>query len=107
MTLLTLSNGKELEVIRVIKGTVFHVLHIYLNSITAGEAWDIFNDPDSLKTITVIGQIIRQTDGETPVTEEQTKVYRNYSRLHSISKSALDDDPSVIMVWLDIDYDDE
>lgn len=91
MKLIT-ATGREIEIHRVIKGGLLDYLHIYINTLTPVEIYDIFNDnPEETKTLTVV----EVHDGE-----EIEHVFRDYTELYGIQKPFLSSPEGTWMVWM-------
>ena len=91
MKLIT-ATGRELDVFRVIKGGLMDYLHIYINTLTPPELYEIFNDNSKeTETLTVI---------EVRDEQEITHVYREYTDLYSVQKPFLLSPEGTWMVWM-------
>lgn len=89
---LELSNEKIIDVIRVVKGGMMDYLHIYINSLSPAEMYEIFDhNPEATKVIKVI-----ENSGE----EEIVHVYAGYTELYSIQKPFLKSPEGTWMVWM-------
>lgn len=89
---LVTASGRELEVLRVVKGGLMDYLHIYINHLTIPEIYEIFNNrPDETNTITVI---------ETRKDQQISHVYQGYTELYAINKPFLSSPEGTWMVWM-------
>ena len=90
MKLIT-ATGREIETFRFIKGGLMDYLHIYINSISLPEMYEVFSNPEETGIITVI-----------EVRKEQsiTHVYKGYTELYSINKPFLDSPENTWVIWL-------
>ena len=87
-----MTSGRELEVHLVIKGGMMDYLHIYVNTLSITEIYDIFSNPEETAVITVI-----RTDEQGA---EIRNVYRGYTELYSVQKPFLKSPEGTKMVWL-------
>lgn len=85
------SSGKKIEIIRIGQGGRFPILHIYTNSISAGEAWDVFNDPEETKHMIA-------SDTEHP---GEDKILDDYTELTSVQKAYAEAAENAIMIRLE------
>lgn len=91
MKLIT-ATGREIEISRIIKGGLMDYLHIYINTLTPPEIYDIFNDnPEETNILTAI---------EIKEEEQISHVYRDYTYLYSVQKPFLTSPEGTWMVWL-------
>ena len=87
-----MATGREIEVYRVIKGGMLDYLHIYVNTLTPAEIYEIFDNPAETETITAIKI---EKDGE-----ETRRVYEGYTYLYSVQKPFLKSPEGTKMIWL-------
>ena len=85
------ATGKLVEIIRASRGGRFPILHIYTNSISVGEAWDLFNNKE--ETI-----VLREIDTEHP---EEVKIYSDFTELTSVQKAMTEQEENAIMIRLE------
>ena len=90
------ATGKEYEVYLVIKGQMIDYVHIYVNTETLTEIFDVFSNPIETEQITVIDE------------ENNTrKTYIGYTHLYGIQQPILVSPPGTWMIWLNRPYEEE
>ena len=96
MYILKLNSGLEIECPIVVKAYNLPVLHIYTNSIDPGDMFSIFQDKTNTKKMIAINN----EDG----TE---RVYRYYTKLHSISPIDNEDGEIYYRIWMDMEIPED